>query len=190
VATLLALALFLPVGLFDSLWDRYLTDLGGNNMVVGLTFFLFAIPFILFTARFGRLADRIGHVRIALCGLALLVPCTAVYGVIRSIPVLVVLPMAESLAQAATVPASQAAMAAACPPGRAAAGQGLAVATQLAGAGIAALLAAPAYEQFGPEPLFATTAAVMALIATTALLLHLGANRADARRGIVSSAAR
>ncbi len=34
------------------------------------------------------------------------------------------------------------------------------------------------------------TAAVMALIATTALLLHLGANRADARRGIVSSAAR
>ncbi|HEY8092315.1 MAG TPA: MFS transporter, partial [Acidimicrobiales bacterium] len=135
-------------------------------------------------------ADRIGHVRIALCGLALLVPCTAVYGVIRSIPVLVVLPMAESLAQAATVPASQAAMAAACPPGRAAAGQGLAVATQLAGAGIAALVAAPVYEQFGPELLFATTAAVMALIATTALLLHLGANRADARRGIVSSAAR
>jgi predicted MFS family arabinose efflux permease len=190
VATLLALALFLPVGLFDSLWDRYLTDLGGNNMVVGLTFLLFAIPFVLFTARLGRLADRIGHVRIALCGLALLIPCTAVYGVIRSIPVLVVLPMAESLAQAATVPASQAAMAAACPPGRAAAGQGLAVATQLAGAGIAALLAAPAYEQFGPAPLFATTAAVMALIATTALVLHLSADRADARRAVVSSVAR
>jgi len=33
-------------------------------------------------------------------------------------------------------------------------------------------------------------AAVMAVIATTALLLHLAANRADARRGIVSSAAR
>ena len=32
--------------------------------------------------------------------------------------------------------------------------------------------------------------AAMALIATTALLLHLGANRADARRGVVSSAAR
>ena len=190
VATLLALALFLPVGHFDSLWDSYLTDLGGNNMVVGLTFFLFAIPFVLFTARLGRLADRIGHVRIALCGLALLVPCTAVYGIIRSIPVLVVLPMAESLAQAATVPASQAAMAAACPPGRAAAGQGLAVATQLAGAGMAALVAAPVYEQFGPAPLFATTAAVMALIAATALVLHLSADRNDARRALVSSVAR
>jgi len=190
VATLLALTLFLPVGLFDSLWDRYLTDLGGDNLVVGLTFLLFAIPFVLFTARLGRLADRIGHVRIALCGLTVLIPVTAVYGVIRSIPVLVVLPMVESLAQAATVPASQAAMADACPPGRAAAGQGLAVATQLAGAGIAALLAAPAYEQFGPEPLFATTALVMAVIALTAFVLHVGAERAEARGRVVSSAAR
>ena len=44
VATLLALALFLPVGVFDSLWDRYLTDLGGSNLLVGLTFALFALP--------------------------------------------------------------------------------------------------------------------------------------------------
>src|SRR5262245_20652487 len=188
VATLLALTLFLPVGLFDSLWDRYLTDLGGNNMVVGLTFLLFALPFVLFTARLGRLADRLGHVRIALYGLALLIPVTGVYGVIRSIPVLVVLPMVESLAQAATVPASQAAMAAACPPAPAAAAQGRAVATRLAGAGVAALLSAPAYERFGPGPLFAATAVVMAMLALTALALHAAAERADRRT--VSSAAR
>ena len=190
VATLLALAVFLPVGVFDSLWDRYLTDLGGSNLVVGLTFALYALPFVALTAYGGRLADRVGHVRISLCGLALLAPLTALYGTFRSIPVLVLLPMLEAVGQAATVPASQAAMAAACPPGRAAAGQGLAGATQLAGAGAAALLAAPTYEAYGPTALFAATAVVMGALAVLALILHSSANRADALEGQVSAAAR
>ena len=86
VATLLALALFLPVGVFDSLWDRYLTDLGGSNLLVGLTFALFALPFVTLTAPAGRLADRLGHVRISLWGLAVLVPCLALYGVFKLHP--------------------------------------------------------------------------------------------------------
>ena len=182
VATLLALALFLPVGVFDSLWDRYLTDLGGSNLLVGLTFALFALPFVTLTAPAGRLADRLGHVRISLWGLAVLVPCLALYGVFRSIPVLVLLPMVEAVAQAATVPASQAAMAAACPPGRAAAGQGLATSAQLAGAALAALLAAPVYENQGPGILFAGTAAVVAALAAAAWALTTAADRAEARR--------
>ena len=182
VATLLALALFLPVGVFDSLWDRYLTDLRGSNLLVGLTFALFALPFVTLTAPAGRLADRLGHVRISLWGLAVLVPCLALYGVFRSIPVLVLLPMVEAVAQAATVPASQAAMAAACPPGRAAAGQGLATSAQLAGAALAALLAAPVYENQGPGILFAGTAAVVAALAAAAWALTTAADRAEARR--------
>jgi MFS family permease len=190
VATLLALALFLPVGVFDSLWDRYLTDLGGSNLMIGLTFALFALPFVALTAVAGRLADRVGHVRISLYGLALLVPCTALYGVFRSVPVLVVLPMLEAVAQAATVPASQAAMADACPPGRAAAGQGLATATQLAGAATAALIAAPVYSQLGPRTLFAATAAVMGLLTVAALVLNTAANRAATGTALVSADAR
>jgi MFS family permease len=182
VATLLALALFLPVGVFDSLWDRYLTDLGGSNLLVGLTFALFALPFVTLTAPAGRLADRVGHVRISLWGLAVLVPCLALYGVFRSIPVLVLLPMVEAVAQAATVPASQAAMADACPPGRAAAGQGLATSAQLAGAALAALLAAPVYEVQGPGILFAATAAVVAALAAAAWALTVAADRAEARQ--------
>ena len=112
--------------------------------------------------------------RIALYGLAILVPVTALYGVFRSVAILTVLPMVEAVAQAATVPASQAAMAAACPPGRGAAGQGLAGATQLAGAGAAALIAAPVYQDLGPGALFAGTAAVMGLLAVAALVLAGG----------------
>ncbi len=74
------------------------------------------------------------------------------------------------------MPASQAAMAAACPPGRAAAGQGLATSAQLAGAALAALLAAPIYENLGPGILFAGTAAVVAALAATAWALSTAAD--------------
>ena len=175
VATLLAMALFLPVGVFDSLWDRYLTDLGGSNLLVGLTFAFYAVPFVALTAVAGRLADSVGHVRISLWGLAVLVPCTALYGQLRWLPVLVALPVVEAVAQAATVPASQAAMAAACPPGRAAAGQGLATSAQLAAAAAAALFAAPIYHDLGAGVLFVATAAVMGLLALGALVLSAAA---------------
>jgi predicted MFS family arabinose efflux permease len=172
VATLLALALFLPVGVFDSLWDRYLTDLGGGNGLVGLTFVLYGLPFVALAAAGGRLSDRVGHVRLSLWGLAILVPMTAVYGVIRSPVVLAIVPMFEAVAQAATVPASQAAMARACPPGRAAAGQGLAGATQLAGAGACAVVAAPIYEHLGAAAVFGLAAGAMGLMAAAAAVLH------------------
>jgi predicted MFS family arabinose efflux permease len=190
VATLLALALFLPVGVFDSLWDRYLTDLGGGNLLVGLTFLMYGLPFVALAAAGGRLAERVGHVRISLYGLAMLVPMTAVYGVIRSPLVLAIIPMFEAVAQAATVPASQAAMAAACPPGRAAAGQGLAGAVQLAGAAAAALVAAPIYGRSGPMAVFGLAALVMGLLAIAAAALHHGSTPSRSSIAEVSSAAR
>jgi hypothetical protein len=73
-------------------------------------------------------------------------------------------------------------MADACPPGRAAAGQGLATSAQLAGAALAALLAAPVYEVQGPGILFAATAAVVAALAAAAWALTMAADRAEARQ--------
>ncbi len=35
VGVLLVLALALPVGVYDALWDRYLTDNGATDTVVG-----------------------------------------------------------------------------------------------------------------------------------------------------------
>jgi hypothetical protein len=50
----------------------------------------------------------------------------------------------------------------------------------LAGAALAALLAAPIYENLGPGILFAGTAAVVAALAATAWALSTAADRADA----------
>jgi MFS family permease len=174
VAVVLALVLFLPVGVYDALWDRYLTDLGGSNLLIGLSFLLYGLPFVLLAAWGGRLADRVGHVRIAIVGVIALVPLVVSYGVIHSAVILAVLPMAEAVIQAATVPAAQAAMADACPPGRAAAGQGLAGATQLAGAGAAALVAAPIYAHLGSVAVFVTIGGFMLALAFVAFAMCRG----------------
>jgi hypothetical protein len=70
------------------------------------------------------------------------------------------------------VPAAQAAMADAAPAGRAAAGQGLAGATQLAGAALSAFVAAPVYGQWGPEVVFLGAGLVLAVIGVIAVVLH------------------
>ncbi len=45
-AALLALALFLPVGIYDSLWARYLADRGAGAVFVGVTLAMYGVPFV------------------------------------------------------------------------------------------------------------------------------------------------
>lgn len=171
VAALLALALFLPVGIYDSLWSRYLEDRGASTLFVGLSLTLYGVPFAAFSALGGRLADRKGPVRSALWGLVLIAPMTALYGLLAT-PVLIAgVALFEAVVQAVAVPAAQAAMAQATPKGRVAAGQGLAGATQLVGATTTALIAAPVYDALGPEVVFVGAAVAIALLGATAALL-------------------
>jgi MFS family permease len=179
VATLFALALFLPVGIYDSLWDRYLTDLGASNAFIGATFALYSVPFITLSTFGGRLADRLGHVRACVIGLVAITPLTALYGFFDVPLVLALITTVEATFQALAVPAAQAAMADAAPPGRAAAGQGLAGATQLAGAALSAFVAAPVYGHWGPEIVFIGAGVVLAVIGIAAVLIHRGAAAAQ-----------
>ena len=47
VAVLLELAVFLPVGIYDSLWARYLQDKGATTVFVGIGLTLYGIPYVL-----------------------------------------------------------------------------------------------------------------------------------------------
>jgi predicted MFS family arabinose efflux permease len=168
VATLLALALFVPVGVFDSLWARYLGDRGASTAFIGLSLALYGVPFVLLATRGGRLADRYGAVRSTLRTFWALVPLTALYGLVTVPLAIMSLALVEAVMQAVAVPGAQAAMAEACPPERAASGQGLAGATQLAGAGTIAFIAAPMYEAFGPAAVFCGVAALVGVIVLVA----------------------
>lgn len=78
VGLLLSIGLYLPVGVYDALWDRYLTDRGASNTMIGLSFLMYGIPFALLSAAGGRAADRIGATRAALIGILCAAPFTAV----------------------------------------------------------------------------------------------------------------
>ncbi len=147
-AVLVFMALQAPVGIFDALWDRYLTDLGGGNTMVGVSFALYTIPFIVFSSFGGRLADRHEPLRLAMYSMILVVPAVTGYGLFDSLPPVIALNVAEGVVQALAYPAAAAAVAIAAPEGRASAAQGLAGAAGLLMAALIAFTSPIIYGSF------------------------------------------
>jgi MFS family permease len=171
VAVLLELAVFLPVGIYDSLWARYLDDRGASTLLIGIGLTLYGLPFVLTAPTGGRLADRLGPVRAATFGMLVVVPTTAAYGLLAAPIVITAAALLEAVGNATAVPAAQTAMARSCPPAQLAAGQGLSGAVAMVGAGAAAAVAAPVYEAFGSAWLFGGAAVLMAALVVAARLL-------------------
>jgi MFS family permease len=171
VAVTLELAVFLPVGIYDSLWARYLQDKGATTIFVGIGLTLYGIPYVIWAPRGGKLADRLGPVRSATIGMIIVVPATALYGLLAAPVAITALALVEAFGNATAVPGAQTAMARSCPPDRLAAGQGLSGSISLLAAGAAAGVAAPVYEAVGPEVLFVGAAVLMGLLVVAAGLL-------------------
>ena len=144
-AALASLTLFIPVGIYDALWDRYITDRGGTNLMVGLTFLLYTIPFIVLGAAGGRVADRQGASRMTVIGIFMTAPLVLVYGLLQNAWLLVGFAVIESIIGALSIPATQSLMAQVAPKGRAAAAQGLNGSGDLIAATLMSLLAPVLY---------------------------------------------
>jgi MFS family permease len=110
--------------------------------MVGMTFLLYTIPFILLGAAGGRLADRRGAARMTVIGIFMTVPLVFVYGLLNSAWLLVGFAIVEGVIGALTIPAAQSLMAQVAPKGRASAAQGLSGAGDLM-AGVLMSLIAP-----------------------------------------------
>lgn len=171
-AALLALSLYLPVGAYDALWSRYLTDLGASTTFVGLSLTLYALPIVVLARRGGQLVDRIGPLRASRRALVVIVPVIVLYGTFDSAWLVAGVAMVEAFGQAVAGPAMQTAMARACPPERLGAGHGLGSAFGLSGAGLLASAAPAIYAAWGPGWLFGGVAAVCTAIAVVAMRLH------------------
>jgi predicted MFS family arabinose efflux permease len=181
VGVLLTMALFFPVGMYDAILDRYMTDRGASNVLIGIGFLLYGIPFALLATYGGRLADRHGAFRMSMISLALVVPLTAVYGVLTAPLLITALFAFEGAAQALGVPASQTFVAQAAPVGRASAAQGLSGALNLLGATVSAFAGPAVYGAWGAGAAFGGAAALVALAGIAARLLH------DGRTGLVTA---
>ncbi len=171
-AALLSLTIFLPVGVYDALWSRYLTDQGASTLFIGIGLSLYSIPIVVLAPSGGRLADRLGPVRATTFAVCCIIPATFVYGLV-SAPVLITLVgLLESLPQSVATPAVQTAMLRACRPDEVAAGQGVAHAVNQVGAGTAALLGPIIYGAAGATVLFGALAAAMVVLFMAGLAMH------------------
>ena len=179
-AVLASTTLFLPVGIYDALWDRYVTDKGGNNFQVGLTFLLFTVPFLVFGARGGRMVDRRGAERMVLVGIALMVPLVWVYGLLPTSELLVGFAIVEGLIASIATPSAQSLMAKVAPLGRASAAQGLQASGDLLAATLMSFTAPWMYGARGPGFTFGVAALLMAAMGTAvALMLRTTAEPRD-----------
>lgn len=171
-AALLSLTIFLPVGVYDALWSRYLTDQGASTLFIGIGLSLYSIPIVVLAPTGGRLADRIGPVRAATFAACCIIPATFVYGLVAAPVLITLVGLLESIPQSVATPAVQTAMLRACRPDEVAAGQGVASAVNQVGAGTAALLGPMIYGSAGPTVLFGVLAAAMVVLFLAGLALH------------------
>lgn len=171
VAVVLQLSVFLPVGIYESLWARYLDDRGASTLLIGVGLSLYGLPFVLTAPTGGRLADKLGPVRSATLAMLVVIPTTAAYGLVAVPLVIIALALVEAVGNATAVPGAQTAMARSCPPARLTAGQGLSGAVSMLGAGVSAAVAAPVYEAFGPAWLFGGAAACMTALVVAAQVI-------------------
>lgn len=179
VAVLVVMAIQLPIGVFDALWDRYLTDLGGSNLMVGFSFALYGVPFMLLSSAGGRIADRGNPQRIALWSMLVVSPFVFFYGFFDILWIVVGLNIFEGIAQAVAYPATVAAVAKAAPDGRASAAQGLSGSAGLVGAMIMAFTMPSVYGRYGATVTFGSVFVLMVALTATAAILHARLECAD-----------
>lgn len=171
-AAFLSLALFLPIGVYDALWARYLTDRGASTLFIGVGLSLYAVPIVLFAPTGGRIADRIGPVRAATVAICIVIPLTLSYGLLAAPLLITAAGLMQSVPEAVGSPAVQTVMLRACRPDEVASGQGVAHAVNQVGAGSAALLGPIVYGAFGSELLFAGLAVTMSVLFVIGVGLH------------------
>ena len=168
---LAAIAFYLTVGVFEATWAIFLADRGASQLFIGATLSLFSLPMLFIPPGAGRLAQRIGPMRVMPFSIGGAIVCMFGYGIFDGLIVLAIVVAIHSIVDAFTMPATQLAVARATPPDQIATGQGLLGALGLATAAVSAALGGFLYGEYGAFVLFGATAGVMTILLVGAYLL-------------------
>ncbi|MGD9995453.1 MAG: MFS transporter [Ilumatobacteraceae bacterium] len=174
-------AFYIPMGAYDALFPRFLTDIGASDWVLGLALVAFAVPSVFLASWAGREVDRLGPFAAARRGGAANVAVIVSYGLVRVPMVVVVIGLFESGGQTLIGAAGAAAMGWAVPGRRAATAQGLGEAVGTIAAALVAAAAAPLYAAGGPAALFFCTAILTAGALTTGIRMSHAADPVEVR---------
>ncbi len=128
-------------GSYEVVWSLYLTSLGANLDVIGLSFFTFGLPPLLLSAFFGRFIDREGGFLALVVGVAGIGISGLLYPLVPAVWWMIVLGLFEGTAFAMAVPAIFLLVARSSPVGRSSTAQGIIGASGTTGTIVASILA-------------------------------------------------
>ena len=151
---------FVLIGAWESVIPVMFADRGAGPLAVGTAFTLLAVPVALVSTRAGRLADRLGPMRVTMVGLVAVGLATVPLGLLPGIVMPVGLMLLVGVGDGYGFTAAQVVVARAVPEQRQAAALGLMGAAEVGGAGLAALPAAVLYDTTGARVTWAVTGLV------------------------------
>ncbi len=142
---------FMIIGAWEAVLPVMFADRGAGAVMTGLAFTMVAVPILIVGRRAGRLADRVGPVRVTMAGLVVVSFMTMTYGVLPGVIPVTAAMVAVGFGDGYGFTAAHAVVSRAVPEHRQAAALGLMGAAEVAGAAVAALPAAWMYENLGSE---------------------------------------
>lgn len=163
-AVCLGAAVFLMVGTFDALWVLVLSDLHTSDVIANLGITLFALPLIFLGPFGGRLAQRVGPIRLGSIGLLIGAGFMFSYGQLPSGIAMFTVSMFHALNDGITVSSSGVAVGLVAPHDRQAGAQGLLGGVQTLIGGIAAITAGALYQGAGRAVAYSVCAASMVVL--------------------------
>ena len=168
---LVGLALYVMIGVYDSLWVIMMDDLQAPNWVGNAGVALFGLPWIFFGTLGGKIAQRHGPLRVSAFGLGMGALYMTSYGFLSMPYLMLGIGLSQSILDSLTVTGIGIAVAQATPPERQAGASGLLGGMQTLTGGISAVAAGVSYEHFGQAFAFSATGIVMALLVTVGCVL-------------------
>ena len=168
---LVGVALYVMIGVYDSLWVIMMDDLKAPHWVGNAGVALFGLPWIFFGALGGRIAQKHGPLRVSAFGLALGSLYMTSYGFMAMPYLMLGVGLTQSMLDSLTVTGIGVAVAQATPPERQAGASGLLGGLQTLMGGVAAMSAGTMYEHFGQKFAFTATGVAMAILVSLGCFL-------------------
>ncbi|MCU1455040.1 MAG: putative e Multidrug resistance protein 2 (Multidrug-efflux transporter 2) [Acidimicrobiales bacterium] len=139
-ALLTAAAYGVSVGVYESCWTLLLKARGAHDWQVGLSWTLFALPFVLMARPGGWLADHLDRRRLVVGSLSVSLLCCASYPYLGALPLLFAVGAIEAASIAVALPAAQSMLTEAASPAQQGRVQGLFSTSQTAATALAAAM--------------------------------------------------
>lgn len=171
IGSLLAsVVLGLTFGVYEICWTLLLQLRGASGWEIGLSWTLFAVPFVLMTRPSGWLTDHLNRKHLVMGGMTLAVVMCGSYPFLHSVPLLVALGAAEAVGIAIVLPAVQSLLAQTSDASAFGRVQGLFSTCQIGAAAVAAAAAGALFGVAASLPFVITAATGIAIMVVIALV--------------------